>query len=154
MRVRLAIALFPVIFIGTPIYAESLCLQCLNAAREELKKCLEGAISQEDKISCEEKQEIRAKACEDGQCKIERVQIVNKPEGPSEKKYHFYEGMRTGFGLYGFLRHASRPLRPSRLLFTRLIHSPSPHRQRERIYKHVCEYEPGFSPTCLTVRSF
>ena len=86
MRVRLAIALFPVIFIGTPIYAESLCLQCLNAAREELKKCLEGAISQEDKISCEEKQEIRAKACEDGQCKIERVQSGNKPEGPSEKK--------------------------------------------------------------------
>lgn len=86
MKARLAFALFLFILIGTPTYAESLCLQCLNAAREELKKCLEGAISQEDKISCEEKQETRAKACEDGQCKIERAQSGNKPEGPAEKK--------------------------------------------------------------------
>ena len=86
MKVKLAFALFLLIFIGTPIFAESLCLQCLNAAREELKKCLEGAISREDKISCEEKQETRAKACENGECKIERAQSGNKPEGPSEKK--------------------------------------------------------------------
>ena len=52
--------------------AQSLCLQCLKAAQEELKKCLEGAISQEDKKSCAEKQEARAKTCENGECKIER----------------------------------------------------------------------------------
>lgn len=86
MKTRLAFALFLLILIGTPIYAESLCLQCLKAAKEELKKCLEGAISQEDKISCEKKQETRAKACEDGECKIERAQSGNKPEAPSEKK--------------------------------------------------------------------
>ena len=86
MKARLAFALFLLIFIGSPIYAESLCLQCLNAAKEELKKCLDGAISREDKISCEEKQETRAKACENGECKIERAQSSNKPESPSEKK--------------------------------------------------------------------
>jgi hypothetical protein len=72
MKVKLAFALFLLIFIGTPTYAESLCLQCLEAAKEELKKCLEGAISQEDKKSCAEKQEARAKTCENGECKIAR----------------------------------------------------------------------------------
>ncbi len=54
--------------------AQSLCLQCLTATREELKKCLDAAISQEDKKSCLEKQETRAKTCDNGECKLERVQ--------------------------------------------------------------------------------
>jgi hypothetical protein len=52
--------------------AQNLCLQCLKAAQEELKKCLEGAISQEDKKSCAEKQEARTTSCESGECKIAR----------------------------------------------------------------------------------
>jgi hypothetical protein len=66
--------------------AQSLCLQCLNAAQEELKKCLEGAISQEDKKSCAEKQEARAKTCENGECKIARDQSGNKSEGLPERR--------------------------------------------------------------------
>jgi hypothetical protein len=66
--------------------AQSLCLQCLNAAQEELKKCLEGAISQEDKKSCSEKQEARAKTCENGECKIAREHSGNKSEGFPERK--------------------------------------------------------------------
>ena len=72
MKVAFAFALFSLILLAAPLYAESLCLQCLNAAQVELKKCFEGAISQEDKISCAEKQETRAKICENGECKIER----------------------------------------------------------------------------------
>jgi hypothetical protein len=49
--------------------AQRLCLQCLNATRDELRKCLEAAISQEDKKSCLEKQEARAKSCDNGECK-------------------------------------------------------------------------------------
>lgn len=87
MKVTLAVALlFPLILLGTPIYAQSLCAKCLNTAQVELKKCLEAAISQEDKISCAEKQEARAKTCEDGECKIERTQGGSKPEAPVEKK--------------------------------------------------------------------
>ena len=86
MKVKLAFALFPLILLGTPIYAQSLCLQCLKAGQEELKKCLDGAISQEDKTSCAEKQEARAKTCEDGECKIERAQSGDKGEGLPEKK--------------------------------------------------------------------
>ena len=66
--------------------AQSLCTQCLKAAQEEVKKCLDGAISQEDKKSCLEKQETRTKTCSNGECKIERTQGGSKGEVPSEKK--------------------------------------------------------------------
>ena len=66
--------------------AQSLCVRCIQAAQEELKKCLEGAISQEDKKSCAEKQEGRVKTCENGECKIAREQIGNKSEGLPERK--------------------------------------------------------------------
>jgi hypothetical protein len=86
MKVKLAFALIPLILCVTPIYAEGPCLQCLNASQEELKKCLDEAISQEDKMSCEEKQEARAKTCESGECKIEREQAGGKSGGlPAEK---------------------------------------------------------------------
>lgn len=51
---------------------QSLCEKCIHAAQEEVKKCLDAAISQEDKQSCLEKQETRTKTCSDGVCKIER----------------------------------------------------------------------------------
>jgi hypothetical protein len=90
MKVTLVFALFPLILFGTPIYAQidqNLCLQCLNTPQEELKKLLDEAISQEDKTSCAEKQEARTKACEDGECKIERVaKSGNKSEDLPEKK--------------------------------------------------------------------
>ena len=50
-----------------------LCLHCLNTAQDELKKCLDAAISQEDKKSCHEKQETRTKTCAEGECKIEKT---------------------------------------------------------------------------------
>jgi len=53
---------------------QTLCVQCLKGTRDELRKCLDAAISQEDKKSCQEKQKTRAKACDNGECKIERAQ--------------------------------------------------------------------------------
>ena len=66
--------------------AQSLCTQCIKAAQEEVKKCLDSAISQEDKKSCMEKQETRTKTCSNGECKIERAQGGSKAQVPSEKK--------------------------------------------------------------------
>ena len=66
--------------------AQNLCTQCIKAAQEEVKKCLDSAISQEDKKSCLEKQETRTKTCSNGECKIERTQGGSKGEVPSEKK--------------------------------------------------------------------
>ena len=54
-----------------------LCLQCLKAAEDGVKKCLEAAISQEDKKSCHENRDKRSKACTSGQCKIEKAQSAN-----------------------------------------------------------------------------
>jgi hypothetical protein len=90
MKAKLVFALFPLILLGTPIYAQidqSLCSQCLKTSQKESKKCLDEAISQEDKTSCAEKQDAQMKACEDGECKIERAaQSGNKSEGLPEKK--------------------------------------------------------------------
>ena len=72
MNVKIAFALFLLLFLGFPVYAQSMCVDCLKAAQEELKKCLENAISQEDKKSCAEKQQARVKACENGECEVER----------------------------------------------------------------------------------
>jgi hypothetical protein len=66
--------------------AQSLCSQCLKAAQDESKKCLDGAISQEDKKSCLERQETKTKTCSNGECKIERTQGGSKGEVPPEKK--------------------------------------------------------------------
>jgi hypothetical protein len=66
--------------------AQSLCTQCIKAAQEEMKKCLDSAISTEDKKSCMEKQETRTKTCSNGECKIERTQGGSKGEVLPEKK--------------------------------------------------------------------
>ncbi len=66
--------------------APSLCSQCINASQEEGKKCLNAAISQEDKKSCLEKQETRAKTCDNGECQIERAQSGSKGAVPAEKR--------------------------------------------------------------------
>ena len=91
MKFTFAFALFPLIMLGTPIYAQtidqSLCVQCLATAKEELKKCLDEAISQEDKKSCQEKQATQTTTCENGECKIERAaQSGNKSEALPTKK--------------------------------------------------------------------
>jgi len=89
LKFKLAIALFTIL-LGTPVYAQinqSLCVQCLATAKEELKKCLDEAISHEDKNSCQEKQTARTMTCENGECKIERAaQSGNKSESLPEKK--------------------------------------------------------------------
>jgi len=72
---KLAFALFPLLMLGAPIYAQiidrSLCEQCLTKSKAELQSCLEAAISQEDKRSCHQKQETHVKNCEN-ECKIAR----------------------------------------------------------------------------------
>ena len=78
MKFKLVLALFPFILLllVTPIYAQidqSLCLKCLKAAQDEVKACLDEAISHEDKTACAERKEARTRACEEGECKIERA---------------------------------------------------------------------------------
>ena len=84
MKTRRGVWLLLLLFLGSPVHAQILCTDCLNAAREALAKCLENAISQEDKKSCAEKQEARSKSCNNGECKIER-QGIQKEVVPEKK---------------------------------------------------------------------
>jgi hypothetical protein len=72
MEGRSVFALFTLLLLGSPVYAQSPCSECLTAAEKELKKCLDNAISADDKISCEESREAGMKACVKGNCTIER----------------------------------------------------------------------------------
>jgi hypothetical protein len=89
MKFKLVFVLFSLLFLESPTYAQidqSLCTICLKAAQDELKKCLGEAISQEDKNSCAEKKDGGAKACQEGECQIERAaQRGNKSESEDLK---------------------------------------------------------------------
>lgn len=74
------------LLIGNPGYAQSPCEECLTASQEELKHCLDNAISQEDKISCGDKQDAQAKICENSECKTERAESRKQGEVPADKK--------------------------------------------------------------------
>lgn len=69
---RLVFTLFPLLFLGSPVYAQSPCSDCLTAAEEELKQCLNNAFSVDDKGSCQESRQAHLKACSNRECKIER----------------------------------------------------------------------------------
>jgi hypothetical protein len=86
MNVTLAFALFPILLFGAPVFAQSLCVDCLKAAQEQLKQCLGNAISQEDKNSCAERQLVKGEVCENGECVIERTTSQNNNDVLSQKK--------------------------------------------------------------------
>ena len=77
MNVIRTFALFSVLLLGAPGYAQNPCTDCLKAAQDQLKQCLGNAISQEDKNSCAERQQEKAKVCENAACVIERANIQN-----------------------------------------------------------------------------
>ena len=69
---RHVFAVLSLMFFVAPLYAdeESPCDKCRNEVNKELTKCIESAISQEDKKSCTEKAEERMNACKQLECKI------------------------------------------------------------------------------------
>ena len=71
MKRHVVFAVFLSMFLVVPLYAGEVgsCEKCRTAVQQELAKCIESAISQEDKKSCMEKKEPRLKACENGVCK-------------------------------------------------------------------------------------
>jgi hypothetical protein len=86
MNITLAFALFSILLLGAPGYAQTPCVDCLKSAQEHLKQCLGNAISQEDKMSCAERQQAKAKVCENGECVIERTTSQNNKDVLSQKK--------------------------------------------------------------------
>lgn len=84
MNVRIGVTLFLLLGLGSaPLAAQHLCEDCLDDAKHLLKQCLEGAISEEDKKSCSERQQARSKGCESSQCMTERAaRKLDKPVQP------------------------------------------------------------------------
>jgi len=80
MNVRLPCALLSILLLDAPVYAQSPCTDCLKAAQDQLAQCLSEAISQEDKKSCAERQQAKAKVCESAACVIERANIHNNSD--------------------------------------------------------------------------
>jgi hypothetical protein len=86
MNLKLAFALFSILLLGAPGYAQNPCVDCLKAAQEQLKQCLGNAISQEDKVSCAERQQAKAKVCENAECVIEKTKSQNNNDVLPQKK--------------------------------------------------------------------
>ena len=86
MNVILTVALFSILLLGAPGYAQNPCADCLKAAQEHLKQCLGEVISHEDKNSCAERQLAKAKVCENGECVIERTTSQNSNDVLPQKK--------------------------------------------------------------------
>ncbi|MDH4085089.1 MAG: hypothetical protein OEY12_12770 [Nitrospira sp.] len=85
MSVRIVVGLFLYLCLGgAPLSAQHLCEDCLNEAKHLLTQCLEGAISEEDKKSCLERQQTRSRGCESSQCMTERA--ARKLDKPVEQK--------------------------------------------------------------------
>ena len=86
MNVILTFALLSILLLGAPGYAQNPCTDCLKSAQEQLIQCLGHAISQEDKKSCGERQQTKAKVCENAACVIERANIQNNNDVLPQKK--------------------------------------------------------------------
>jgi hypothetical protein len=86
MNVILTFALFSILLLGAPGYAQNPCTDCLKSAQEQLAQCLGHAISQEDKKSCAERQQAKATVCENAACVIERANIHNNNDVLPQKK--------------------------------------------------------------------
>ena len=71
MKRHVVLAVCLSMLLVAPLYAGEggPCENCRTAVQQELAKCIESVISQEDKMSCMEKKEPRLKACENGVCK-------------------------------------------------------------------------------------
>ena len=86
MRHTLALFLVPLLFACPAVYAQSLCIECLQAVDQELKACIENAISVEDMNSCEDKRKEQLKICEDGECKVERENRETTIDVPPQRR--------------------------------------------------------------------
>ena len=86
MTLRLVLAFCALVLFGTPVYAQSPCSDCFNAAQVEARKCLDNAISAGDRNDCLETRQTRTKACSDNQCREDRVEVTTTESQPTRSR--------------------------------------------------------------------
>lgn len=92
MNVRLVFALCPLLFLGAPLYAQSPCSVCFNAAEGEAKKCLESVTGPSERNACLDNRHEQMKACTENECKVQREEIATTETQPTSS--------RPGLGTY------------------------------------------------------
>jgi hypothetical protein len=73
------------ILASSPLSAQSPCAECIQAAQDQLKDCLDNAMSVDDKNACEENREKGMRACEDKECTAEREKALRPESGGKER---------------------------------------------------------------------
>lgn len=92
MTRRLVVALFPLLFLGAPLYAQNPCSDCFNQVEGEAKKCLESVTGPSEKNACLDNRHAQMKACSENECKVEREEMATTETQPTPS--------RPGLGTY------------------------------------------------------
>lgn len=89
MHAFLLFVLAALLFLASPLQAQSPCTSCLNAVEDGLRACLGNAFSSEDRVACEDKRQTQMQACVAGECKVERDEQTaseHRAERPAPKR--------------------------------------------------------------------
>ena len=110
-------ALLLPLWLTAPVYAQSPCSDCFYAAEEEARKCLDNAISADDKHGCLETRQTRHKACSNNQCQkvrdeAEITETQSTPGRPGFSPYTPTEGEWLALIVRAGLRREASPDRP------------------------------------------
>lgn len=92
MNIRHVFGLFPLLLLGTPLYAQIPCSDCVNQAEGEAKKCLESATGPSERNGCLDNRQAQMKACSEDDCKVEREESATTETRPIPS--------RPGLGTY------------------------------------------------------
>jgi hypothetical protein len=84
MNVRAPIILLCLTFVDPLVFAQSPCPDCFKAAEEAMKSCLANAISVDDQTACKDGRDGELKACNDGECRIEREKREQSTDAPPQ----------------------------------------------------------------------
>lgn len=117
MTRRLLSAISLLLLLAAPVSAQSPCSDCFYAAEEEVRKCLDNAISAGDKNSCLENRRVRLKACSEDQCQTAREEVApteapSTPGRPGLAPYTPTEGEWLAVVMRAGLRREASPDRP------------------------------------------
>ena len=106
------------LWLAVPAYAQSPCSDCFYAAEQEVRKCLDNAISAGDRNSCLDTRRARLKSCSDNQCQALREetstadQLPATPSRPGLTPYTPTEGEWLALVARAGLRREASPDRP------------------------------------------
>ncbi len=118
MNVRLVFALFPLLSLGAPLYAQSPCSDCFDAAEGEARKCLDSVTGPSERNACLDTRQAQMKACSDNQCKVDREETATTteqrptPGRPGLGPYTPTEGEWLALVMRTSLRREATPDRP------------------------------------------